>query len=108
MCFSLRDYEAAESYNRRAIAQEPDHAFAHNGLGLSLARQGKLDESRVAIERAIALAPRWYEPYHDFAVVLAEAGRKDEAVALLARGSAAIPDAAADFAKTSAAIKARA
>jgi|GEM_PF-61622 len=108
VCFSLRDYEAAESYNRRAIVQEPDHAFAHNGLGLSLARQGKLDEGRAAIERAIALAPRWYEPYHDFAVVLAEAGRKDEAAALLGRGSAAIPEAAADFAKTAAAIKARA
>jgi radical SAM protein with 4Fe4S-binding SPASM domain len=105
VCFSLRDYEGAEGYNRRALALVPDHAFAHNGLGLSLARQGKLAEASAAIERAIALSPRWYEPYHDMAVVLAEAGKRDEACAMLARASAAIPESAADFARVEAAIR---
>jgi Flp pilus assembly protein TadD len=108
VCFFLRDYPAAETYNRRALALKPDHAFAHNGLGLSLARQGKLAEGSAAIERAIALLPTWYEPYHDLAVVLAEAGRRDEACAVLARGLAAVPEAAADFANVEAAIRARA
>ena len=108
VCFSLRDYQGAENSNRRALAMKPEHAFAYNGLALSLACQGKFEEGRAASERAMVLAPRWYEPYHDFAVVLAEGGRKDEALAILARGSAAIPEAAADFAKTAAAIKARA
>jgi radical SAM protein with 4Fe4S-binding SPASM domain len=108
VCFMLSDYRAAEDYNRRALAQNPDHAFAHNGLGLSLARQGKLDEGTLAIERAIALAPQWHEPYHDLAVVLAEAGHRDQACALLARGRAAVPEAAADFAKVEAAIRQRA
>ena len=105
VCFSLRDYESAEGYNRRALALKPDHAFAHNGLGLSLARQGKLSQGSAAIERAIALLPRWYDPYHDLAVVLAEAGRPDEACATLARGAAAIPESAADFARVEAAIR---
>jgi radical SAM protein with 4Fe4S-binding SPASM domain len=105
VCFSLRDYEAAETHNRRALAQKPDHAFAYNGLGLSLARQGKLDEGCASIEKAIALAPTWYEPYHDLAVVLAEAGRRDDALAMLARGAAAIPDAAAHFARVEAALR---
>ena len=105
VCFSLRDYETAEMYNRRALTKQPDHAFAHNGLGLCLARQGKLDEGVAAIEKAIALRPDWYEPYHDMAVVLAEAGRREEACAQLARGTAAAPDAAADFAKVAAAIR---
>ena len=105
VCFSLRDYEAAESYNRRALALNPEHAFAHNGLGLSLARQGKLAEGSAAIERAIALSPGWYEPYHDLAVVLAEAGKRDEACALLARGAAAVPESSADFARVEAAIR---
>jgi radical SAM protein with 4Fe4S-binding SPASM domain len=105
VCFFLRDYEAAERHNRAALAREPDHAYAHNGLGLSLAKQGRLDEARAAIERAIALAPTWYEPYHDMAVVLAEAGLRDEARAMLDQGAAAIPQAAADFARVKAAIR---
>jgi len=107
VCFFLRDYPTAEAYNRRALALKPAHAFAYNGLGLCLARQGKLAEGSAAIEHAIALLPRWYEPYHDLAVVLAEAGRRDEACAVLARGSAAVPEAAADFAQVEAAIRAR-
>jgi radical SAM protein with 4Fe4S-binding SPASM domain len=107
VCFSLRDFQAAEAFNRCALAQDASHAFAYNGLGLSLARQGKLDEGRAAIERAIALAPTWYDPYHDLAVVLWEAGQCDEACAALARGRAAIPDAAAEFAQVEASIRAR-
>ena len=107
VCFSLRDYAASEQSNRRALARDPDRAFAWNGLALALARQGRLDEARAAVERAIALAPRWFEPYHDFAVVLAEAGRKDEACAMLDRGCAAIPARGGEFARTATAIKAR-
>jgi radical SAM protein with 4Fe4S-binding SPASM domain len=105
VCFFLRDYQAAEKYNRAALAQKPDHAFAHNGLGLSLVKQGRLDEGQAAIERAIALAPGWYDPYHDLAVVLAEAGLRDQARAMLDRGAAAIPQAAADFARVKAALR---
>jgi tetratricopeptide (TPR) repeat protein len=97
--FSLRDYEAAERHNRQALAHEPDHAFAHSGLGLSLAKQGRLAEGRAAVERAIALAPSWYEPYHDLALVLAEAGLRDDARALLERGMAASPEHAAELAR---------
>jgi radical SAM protein with 4Fe4S-binding SPASM domain len=105
VAFFLRDYQAAETFNRAALAQKPDHAYAHNGLGLSLAKQGRLDEGRAAVERAIALAPGWYDPYHDLAVVLAEAGLRDQAHAMLDRGAAAIPQAAADFARVKAALR---
>ncbi len=105
VCFFLRDYEAAEKHNRAALAKKPDHAYAHHGLGLSLAKQGRLDEGRASVERAIALAPGWYDPYHDLAVVLAEAGLRAEAHAMLDRGAAAIPQAAADFARAKAALR---
>ncbi len=104
VCFSLRDYEAAERHNRQALAQKPDHAFAHSGLGLSLAKQGRLAEGRAAVERAIALAPAWYEPYHDLAVLLAEAGLRDDARALLDRGMAASPEHADELARVKAAL----
>jgi radical SAM protein with 4Fe4S-binding SPASM domain len=102
--FSLRDFVAAENFNRAALAQKPDHATAHNGLGLSLARQGRLDDGRAAIERAIELSPTWYDPYHDLAVVLAEAGQRADACAVLDRGAAAIPQSAAEFARVKAAL----
>jgi radical SAM protein with 4Fe4S-binding SPASM domain len=105
VCFSLRDYGAAEAHNRRAIALDAERAYAYNGLGLCLARQGKLLEGRAAIERAMALAPTWYDPYHDLAVVLSEAGLPDEACAVLARGMAAIPGARAELAGVEAAIR---
>ena len=105
VCFFLRDYEAAEKHNRAALALKPDHPYAHTGLGLSLAKLGRLEEGRAAIERAIALAPRWYDPYHDAAVVLAEAGLLDQACAMLDRGAAAIPQSAADFARVKASLR---
>ncbi len=107
VCFFLRDYAASERYNRQALARDPERPFAWNGLALALARQGRLDDARPAVERAIARAPDWFEPYHDFAVVLTEAGYKDEALALLERGRAAIPERADELARTAATIKAR-
>jgi radical SAM protein with 4Fe4S-binding SPASM domain len=103
--FSLRDYATAETYNRRVLALDANHAYAHNGLGLSLARQGKCDDGCAAIERAIALAPTWYEPYHDLAVVLSEAGRHEQACSVLARARAAVPSATAELANLETAIR---
>lgn len=108
VCFSLDDFAAAEAHNRAALALKPDHAFAHNGLGLSLAKQGRLTEARDEIERAIALAPTWYEPYHDFAVLLAGAGLREQAYALLDRGAATIPESAGHFAQLKATLGAQA
>lgn len=104
VCFSLRDYAAAERHNRRALVQKPDHAFAHNGLGLSLIKQGRVAEGRAAVEQAIALAPSWFEPYHDLAVGLAEVGLREDACAVLERGAAAVPEHAADFAAVKSAL----
>jgi len=95
--FMLKEYEAGEAFCRRALAVKPDHAYAHSGLGLHLARQGKWDQAAPAIERAIALTPSWAEPYRDFAILLAEAGRVDEARGYATRGKAAVPDAGSDF-----------
>ena len=42
---------------RAAIRLKPDAAEPHGNLGLSLRRQGKLDEAVVAFRRAAELAP---------------------------------------------------
>jgi tetratricopeptide (TPR) repeat protein len=91
VCFFLGNYVATERYCRRALALKPDHAYACKGLGLALARQGRVDEGVQSLERAIALAPEWVDSYWDLAVTLLEAGRSDEALQAVERGEAAVP-----------------
>jgi tetratricopeptide (TPR) repeat protein len=94
VCFFLGDYVATESYCRRALAVKPDHAYACKGLGLALARQGRVDEGVQSLERSIALAPQWVDSYWDLAVALLEAGRPDEALQVVERAEKAVPDEA--------------
>jgi tetratricopeptide (TPR) repeat protein len=94
VCFFLGDYLATESYCRRALALQPDHAYACKGLGLALARQGRVDEGVQSLERSIALAPEWVDSYWDLAVALLEAGRSDEALHTVERAEKAAPDEA--------------
>ena len=91
VCFFLGDYVTTELYCRRALAIEPDHAYACKGLGLALARQGRVDEGVQSLERAIALAPQWVDSYWDLAVALLEAGRPDEALQAVERAEKAVP-----------------
>jgi tetratricopeptide (TPR) repeat protein len=91
VCFFLGDYLATESYCRRALALQPDHAYACKGLGLALARQGRVDEGVQSLERSIALAPEWVDSYWDLAVALLEAGRSDEALHAVERAEKAVP-----------------
>jgi tetratricopeptide (TPR) repeat protein len=91
VCFFLGDYLATESYCRRALAVKPDHAYACKGLGLALARLGRVDEGVQSLERAIALSPNWVDSYWDLAVALLEAGRPDEALQAVERAEKAVP-----------------
>jgi tetratricopeptide (TPR) repeat protein len=91
VCFFLGDYLTTEAHCRRALALKPDHAYACKGLGLALARLGRLDEGVQSLERAIALAPQWADSYWDLGVALLEAGRPDEALQAVERGETAVP-----------------
>jgi len=91
VCFFLGDYVTTESYCRRALAVKPDHAYACKGLGLALARQGRVDEGVQSLERSIALAPEWVDSYWDLAVALLEAGRPDEALQTVERAEKVVP-----------------
>jgi tetratricopeptide (TPR) repeat protein len=94
ICFFLGDYAATEGYCRRALAINPEHAYACKGLGLALARQGRVDEGVATLERSIALAPNWADSYWDLGVVLMEAGRSDEALQAVERAEKAVPSEA--------------
>jgi TolB-like protein/Flp pilus assembly protein TadD len=51
------DWEGCECEFRRAIALNPNYAFAHDQFGLGLGFQGRLDESIAEGKRAIELDP---------------------------------------------------
>lgn len=94
VAFFLGDYLSTEDFCRKALAVKPDHAYACKGLGLGLARQGRVDEGVASLERSIALAPQWIDPYWDLAVTLMDAGRTDAALQILDRAEKVVPDQA--------------
>lgn len=101
-------YAEAEQYCRRALAIDANHAYAHKGLGLCIAKQGKVDEGIASLERAIVLSPQWGDPYWDLAVVLTETRRFQEALDVLAQGTAMVPKRAPAFRRFQAQIRQKA
>ena len=85
--------EQGEEACRRALELSPDHAYAHKGLGLNIAKRGgDLDEAIACILRAIELQPEWFDPRWDLLVTLVDAERFDQARAELRRARQELPD----------------
>jgi tetratricopeptide (TPR) repeat protein len=78
---SKRTEAAAEA--EKAIALKPDHAPAHFVAGLCLQKLGKLPEAIAHFRAGIACRPEVLDGHLYLAEALAEAGRKDEAFAVL-------------------------
>jgi tetratricopeptide (TPR) repeat protein len=91
VAFFLGDYLTCEDFCRKALAVKPDHAYACKGLGLGLARQGRVDEGVASLERSIMLSPQWIDPYWDLAVTLMDAGQTDKALQVIERAEQAVP-----------------
>lgn len=92
--FFKKEYATAEQWCRRTLEHYPNHAYGRKGLGLCLARQGRLDEGLVELHEAMRLEPKFFDPYWDTAVVLRDAGRFAEALETLRRGLRERPDMA--------------
>src|SRR5581483_6042754 len=57
-----RDEDALASY-ARALAIKPDHAEAHNNLGMALRRLNRDDEALACFETAQAIKPDYVDPH---------------------------------------------
>jgi len=80
--------DAARVYKRLLLLQ-PDHAEAHNNLGLVLQAQGKLAEASARFAQALVLMPQLFSP---FAGVCATLAAVNPAIALaMARAMQAWP-----------------
>jgi TolB-like protein/Flp pilus assembly protein TadD len=73
------DWEGCEAEFRRAIALNPNYAFAHDQFALGLAFQGRLDESTTESRRAAELDPQ--NPQIPIDSIFAWAWRGDYAAA---------------------------
>jgi tetratricopeptide (TPR) repeat protein len=84
--------EQGEEVCRRVLQLSPDHAYAHKGLGLNIAKRGgDMDEAIASIQRAIELEPEWFDPRWDLLVTLVDAKRFELARAELERARQALP-----------------
>jgi tetratricopeptide (TPR) repeat protein len=80
-----RQFAAAISMYREALAVQPDHAAALCWLGTALAEAWRLEEAVPVLSRAHELRPEAPEPCRNLAVVLLQLGRKQEALASFER-----------------------
>lgn len=67
----------AEAYLQRALALDPNLAMANASLGLLRVRQGKSDEARRHLERAVAASSQNYLIHYYYAYVLSREGSRD-------------------------------
>jgi radical SAM protein with 4Fe4S-binding SPASM domain len=85
--YKLKNYPECEECNRKVLAMDPGNVYALKGLGVSLSKQGSVDEGVEQLKKSVSLTGDDYlEPYHDLAAVLAENGRFDEALEVLETG----------------------
>jgi tetratricopeptide (TPR) repeat protein len=80
-------FEEAADFARKAIALQPDHAFAHLYLGLALQHLGRRAEAIDALRDAVSCSPESSDPHLHLGEVLAEDGQKEAALAELGRAA---------------------
>jgi predicted O-linked N-acetylglucosamine transferase (SPINDLY family) len=66
---------------RRVLEIRPDYAEAHNNLGITFKKLGRLDEAEESCRQAIKIKPDFAEGYTNLGGILKDAGRLDEAIA---------------------------
>jgi tetratricopeptide (TPR) repeat protein len=66
---------------RSFIAKKPDDPFPRYGLAMELRTRGDLDASAAAFDELIGLFPEYVPSYLMSGGVLAELGRRDDAIA---------------------------
>lgn len=72
------DLAEAEGHFRAALAQQPS-AKSYTGLGVVLAKLGRVDEAIARLNDAIAAEPEYPAAYDQLGAILAEQGKLEEA-----------------------------
>lgn len=67
----------SETYLQKALALNPDLAMAHASLGMLRVRQGRAEEARKSLERAVAASSQNYLIHYYYAYALSREGNRD-------------------------------
>ena len=65
----------AETYLRKALSLDPDLAMAHASMGMLRVREGKADEARQSLEKAVAADSQNYLIHYYYAYALSRSGQ---------------------------------
>jgi lysophospholipase L1-like esterase len=74
------ELEEAVKLFRMALAEDPNEADAHNGLGIVRKHSGDLEAAQASFARAVELAPAFFQARYNLAVVLEQRGKLHEAM----------------------------
>lgn len=88
----MRAWDKAAAAYQRAVAADPRHAEAHNGLGVALARLGRHEEAERALRRAVEIEPQRAHLRSNLGFMMLKSGRLSEALAELKAAVTIDPD----------------
>ena len=83
--YKLGRFDEAIALERQALTEDPLSPVFYNNLGLTCLAAGQLAQAEVALRKAIELAPQRFVTNSLLAIVLADEGRVDEAIAQIGR-----------------------
>jgi tetratricopeptide (TPR) repeat protein len=81
--FARQDFAGAAAQLEKLVVQQPDNAQAHNLLGQTYHRMGRLDLARPNYEKAVSLAPNLPEARYNLAMLMLDQGEADNARRIL-------------------------
>ena len=87
-----KDWLKAEQEARQAVEAEPGLATGYNNLGVALAQQNKLEEARMALDRALKIDPRDREVLINLAMIELSLQNEGRALQLFLRALAIDPE----------------
>ncbi len=83
----------------RMLEQKPDEPFVRYGLAMELRKVGRQDDAAAAFAELVRRHPDYVATYLMYGNLLADQGRRDEAVAVYDKGIAAAKAAGNDHAE---------
>ena len=94
MLHKAKAYQAAVTIHRGILIDHPEHAVAHNNLGISLSILGEHEEALSHYRAAVVIDPRYVDALSNVGACLWSTQHYDDAEAAFLAGLVAVPNSA--------------